>query len=798
MVWPTAQEYSEAIQNPQVNFIDAELKAGQVELTPLGLPRPISGNFATVFRMQCGQHDWAVRCFMRNVTDQQQRYAAISEYFARIKHLARIQLPYIVDFKFIETGIKVSGQWYPILKMAWVTGDLLDKFITKHLHNSAILQDLATRWVTMMQTLDKAGIAHGDLQHGNILVVNGELRLIDYDGLFVGTLAGFSSNEVGHPNYQHPSRTGNDFRADLDRFSAWVIYIALVSLSIDPQLRQRIGSGDEFLLLRKEDFQNPETSSALALLLKHQDASIQSLVTEFKQLLSNPSQIPPLDNQRIIFPATSRPVLSASAAASTAATFSDWLADHLPQPSSPSLPSPPISVKPASDNVKPQKKLLSPVVNKRLVSKSIVGLFCSLMIFLPSLPPTELPPLAKSAPIGLLAEESILPEHQITLLAVRSNVENNTVFINDKNYGSTPLNLELPLDLYTVRVEKEGYLPSEKQIDLQEAETLSFTLQPQLVQLMVRSNIEDSLVFINEKHCGSTPAAVEMPLGLYTVRVEKDGYLPYEEQVTLQQAVTLQAHLRKNLLSDRLHDGSFGPEMVSIPAGRFQIGDIQRRGESDERPVYWVLVKNFAIGRYEVTFAEYDRFAKATGRKKPSDRGWGRDKRPVIGVSWDDATAYAKWLSQQTGQHYRLPTEVEWEYAASAGTETARYWGNGSKEAHRYANVADKTAKKKYSSWTRIHHYADGYVHTAPVGSFQPNAFGLFDILGNVWEWTCSEYERKYRGKEKQCADNNRTRLRVIRGGAWNSNPGDARTANRYRFPHDFRSGGVGFRVARQ
>ena len=360
MAWPTAQDYSEAVQNPRLNFQDAELKTGQVELTPLGLPRPRSGNFATVYRMQCGQHHWAVRCFLRNVTDQQQRYAAISEYL-RLKRLGRIQLPYMVDFKFLEDGIKVSGQWYPILKMEWVEGELLDKFIEKHLPNSTTLRHLAERWVTMTQTLESAGIAHGDLQHGNILIVQGELKLIDYDGMFVPTLFGFSSNEVGHYNYQHPSRTGDDFRADIDRFSAWVIYIALISLSIDPSLWQRVGAGDEFILLRKEDFVKPDTSATLALLTQHNDALIQSLVTGFKQLLRNQAQIPPLDQQKVIVSSTQRPVSNANQGTTThtISTSSDWLTDYLPQPqqkSSPSVQSPPILVKPTYHRVKPQPR----------------------------------------------------------------------------------------------------------------------------------------------------------------------------------------------------------------------------------------------------------------------------------------------------------------------------------------------------------------------------------------------------------------------------------------------------------
>ncbi|MCP3897296.1 SUMF1/EgtB/PvdO family nonheme iron enzyme, partial [Moraxella sp.] len=184
---------------------------------------------------------------------------------------------------------------------------------------------------------------------------------------------------------------------------------------------------------------------------------------------------------------------------------------------------------------------------------------------------------------------------------------------------------------------------------------------------------------------------------------------------------------------DRLKDGRLGPEMVRIPAGRFRMGDIQGGGDGDEKPVHRVSVSEFAMGRYEVTFAEYDKFAQATGRKKPDDEGWGRGNRPVINVSWDDAVAYAKWLSQQTGKQYRLPTEAEWEYAARAGTETQYWWGN---EIGQNRAVCDACG----SRWDNK--------QTAPVGSFAANPFSLYDTVGNVWEWTCSEYEDKYSGKE--------------------------------------------------
>jgi len=292
--------------------------------------------------------------------------------------------------------------------------------------------------------------------------------------------------------------------------------------------------------------------------------------------------------------------------------------------------------------------------------------------------------------------------------------------------------------------------------------------------------------------------------GKYDVLVEKGRYVASRQWITIQnQDVTLPVVLVEKpiIFRDRLKDGSQGPEMVWIPGGSFRMGDIQGRGDSDEQPVHSVSVSRFAMGRYEVTFAEYDKFAEATGRGKPDDEGWGRGNRPVINVSWDDATAYTNWLSRQTGQSYRLPTEAQWEYAARAGTTTSRYWGNDPNEACRYANVNDNTSKQKNGySWAH-HNCTDGYAQTAPVGRFKPNAFDLFDMLGNVWEWTCSEFEDKYAGKEQRCADGG-SRL-VFRGGSWYVPFGGfVRAANRHWDSLDnrrsrSRSYFVGFRLAR-
>jgi formylglycine-generating enzyme required for sulfatase activity len=168
-------------------------------------------------------------------------------------------------------------------------------------------------------------------------------------------------------------------------------------------------------------------------------------------------------------------------------------------------------------------------------------------------------------------------------------------------------------------------------------------------------------------------------------------------------------------------------------------------------------------------------------------------------VSWNDAVAYVEWLSEQTGHKYRLPTEAEWEYAARAGTETARDWGNDPNKACSYANVHDNTSKAENGFSWKHHECTDGYAKTAPVGSFKPNTFELFDVLGNVWEWTCSEYESKYGGKELRCTKNiNKNNRLSFRGGSWYYGVASwMRSANRFDGSASLRGIHVGFRVAR-
>jgi formylglycine-generating enzyme required for sulfatase activity len=212
-------------------------------------------------------------------------------------------------------------------------------------------------------------------------------------------------------------------------------------------------------------------------------------------------------------------------------------------------------------------------------------------------------------------------------------------------------------------------------------------------------------------------------------------------------------------------------EWVAIPAGTFTMGSPSYETDrvSDAGPQHPVSLSGFKMSKYEVTFAQYDAFCDATGRQKPSDEGWGRGNRPVINVDWNDATAFAQWMG------CRLPTEAEWEYACRAGTTTPFNTGSSlnSSQANFNSNVGQ----------------------TKPVGSYAPNAWGLHDMHGNVWEW-CSDWYGDYSSSPQTNPKGPSSgSYRVLRGGSWNFYGGSCRSAGRGGHEPSNRYGGFGFRL---
>ena len=269
--------------------------------------------------------------------------------------------------------------------------------------------------------------------------------------------------------------------------------------------------------------------------------------------------------------------------------------------------------------------------------------------------------------------------------------------------------------------------------------------------------------------------------------------------------------------------GKDGAPMVLIPAGEFWMGSPDGEGDKDEHPRHKVALSAFYLDKYEVTNQRFEQFVRDKGYRTTAEQEgkayaltsmgkweevsgahWrkpeggetvfvsNREEHPVVSVSWEDAQAYCRWKGK------RLPTEAEFEYATRAGTETKYWWGNGNPGSRQVANIGDESVKRQYSDWTIMTGYDDGYVRTAPVGSFEANPFDLHDMTGNVWEWTADWYDDQYykNSPPKNPKGPSKGDDRVLRGGSWDDAPVDVRSAGRLWFTPTLRYDSFGLRCA--
>jgi len=295
----------------------------------------------------------------------------------------------------------------------------------------------------------------------------------------------------------------------------------------------------------------------------------------------------------------------------------------------------------------------------------------------------------------------------------------------------------------------------------------------------------------------------------------------------------VQAELVERLKTPLQHIGAaLVPDMVTVPSGCFFMGSPEtEQGRGDNENLHRICIKSFKLAKYEITVEEFQYFANAThfvtdAERSNEEKGcWSYDHtakshwnwwewanwrspvkdlslksdQPVGCVSFYDVLAYIAWLNKESGHYYRLPTEAEWEYAARAGSATARYWGNNPDIACRYANVADKK-KIKELFWEQRHECEDGQFFYATVGLLLANSWKFHDMLGNVWEWTCSRYEEAYNGSEEVClnAKPDFDDFLVLRGGGWNADPPRVRAAYRNWSTAWARQANLGFRLVRE
>jgi formylglycine-generating enzyme required for sulfatase activity len=322
-----------------------------------------------------------------------------------------------------------------------------------------------------------------------------------------------------------------------------------------------------------------------------------------------------------------------------------------------------------------------------------------------------------------------------------------------------------------------------------------------MYELTLRSNVFDDEVFINGVSYGSTKLQVMLPSGEHDLEVVKRGFEPSRQKISLSESLTLKVELERSQFTfskgERIQDilaGDIpGPDLVVIPAGSFRMGDITGVGLDNERPVQTQdLKQSFGISETEISVKAFGNFVNSTSyvtdaeKQKgcaayedgqavwKDDRNWRapgflqNENSPVVCVSMYDAKAYVEWISQASSQAYKLPSEARWEYAARAGKETDYWWGEG-------VNTDNANCGWCGSQWSNV--------STSPVGSFERNDFGLFDTVGNVWEWTTSNQAKS---------------TSVVRGGAWNFAPRLARVSTRMEIDSSFRSNYIGFRIVRE
>jgi len=367
------------------------------------------------------------------------------------------------------------------------------------------------------------------------------------------------------------------------------------------------------------------------------------------------------------------------------------------------------------------------------------------------------------------------------------------VFIDGKRKGSTPtqpgkaLVLELEDGEYQLEAVIEG--PPERRIG--EKVYMGGGIQPLHLEVERRAREEEERKARAEREAAERRAQAERE-----ERAKREAAERRAQEATFEKEwqARLAAAPSRLQAAPTVGRGE-GPDMVPIPEGCFQMGSpaSEKYRASYEGPQHRVCVKAFKLGQYEVTFAEWDACVAAGGcQYKPEDRGWGRGRRPVIEVSWDDAQGYVKWLNGKTGKRYRLPSEAEWEYAARAGTTTpfstgacihtdqANYDGN-----YDYNNCGAKTGVYLQK--------------TQPVGSYPANPWGLYDVHGNLWEWAEDCWNDNYQGAptDGSAWRHGNCSQRVLRGGSWVSVPGGLRCADRIRGGAGLRDYGVGFRLAR-
>jgi formylglycine-generating enzyme required for sulfatase activity len=690
---------------------------------------PRSGNFADVYELRCPDGGrWAVKCFTREVPGLSERYQEIS------RHLAQARLPFAVDFHYLEQGIRVAGRCYPVLKMDWVEGLLLNDFVRQYLDRPAMLEALADLWVRLARRLRRAGVAHGDLQHGNVLLVPGRdeqhlaLRLIDYDGMFVPALSGAPSGEVGHPAYQHPQRLREStYNADVDRFPLLVIYCAIRALIVGGRpLWDRYDNGDN-LLFREQDLRSPRDSALFRELVRLDAPDVKQLADQLSRAVYKPLDQAPLLEDLIA------PRQPAAAPASAIAEVAAPGADLTPTST-------------AMEGSQPRQQLWeNPRV--RLLVASVAA------VLVPAV-------------LGL-----------VVLLALSANSAAPT-------NGSLVAKASGPAVGPERRSPGREVVPELRQPDPEPERRPEYTLEPPKPDLP-KPELPQPKEPAPEppKLTSEDPPKAPTPTPTGTTPDKPKPTGPSQEPRPPDEPV-LPNSFKNNL----------GMEFVRVPKGKSWLGG--GAGKPGTKEVN--IPHDFYLGQYLVTQEEWQNVMGANPSYF-SRAGKGKDavqsvpdedlKRfPVENVSWDDSLVFLAEVNKrakETGWVYRLPTEMEWEYACRGGP-LADMRDSG------FDYYFDKPTGQLLLGQANTD---NGKGRTSKVGSYPPNQLGLYDMHGNVWEWCGDTVVDKQNLLHQEKGDSQR----VERAGCWHDEARGpyCRASSRISFPASYRNNDHGLRLAR-
>jgi formylglycine-generating enzyme required for sulfatase activity/WD40 repeat protein len=754
MAWPLSQDYNEAIQNPLTSFSDAELRGGDAVTNALGMPMPRSGNFADVYEFHgASGQKWAVKCFTRQIPGLQERYSEIS------KHLVQAKLPFTVDFTYLEKGMRIRGEYYPVLKMQWVEGFLLNEFVRDNLDKPARLDALGQIWLRMAKRLHEANFAHADLQHGNVILVQGSkasslaVKLIDYDGMWVPALKQKKSGELGHPAYQHPHRLQQAiYSAEVDRLPILAIACALRSLAVGGKtLWNKYDNGDN-MLFRESDLRTPKASALLKELWNLSDPAAHDLAGYLAIALSGGLDKVPL----------------------------------LPEL--------------YSDN---QPRALTAAQETQVAA--LLGLGAKVDR---SAPPSKVTAVSARPKTSLATKESA-PDWDFS-----SEPAPSSIVRRKAKSGINPLVMWGGAAAAGLLVLIGGVVLLLPKAQPPVAEIANNDFTPPDVPL---KRPELTPIEIEQKKPEKAPIAPPEPMPIAEV---------VAREIPPQPPPPDYRGLAKNLELDL---GNVKLKTVRIDPGKFMMGSpSDEKGRAgNEGPVHEVeITKPFYMGAHEVTRGQFRAFVNATGYKTDAESdgkggegfdvalnryaggyksiyswqfvGYDQtDEHPVVNVSWNDAMAFCAWLSQKEGKSVDLPTEAEWEYCCRAGSQARFQSGDGELSTQGFANVRDRSLQKVLRDINDVFDIDDGFPFTAPVGQFKPNAWELYDMVGNVFEW-CKDWADANYYKSSPYADPSgpaQGKSRIARGASFNTLPNVSRVAHRRSHSPTSRSFAGGFRV---